>query len=118
ITAKFTIEDFKVQGSTANGNVRATFRYILERRADVAVGGAALDLEVFDREFRGNLIPFPEERLPPAAFVLGQPGVEHANVGNALARQCAPQIAEQHVDRAARVRRLSARGRDPRVDAD
>ncbi len=31
ITAKFTIEDFKVQGSTANGNVRATFEYVPER---------------------------------------------------------------------------------------
>ncbi len=31
ITAKFVIEDFKVQGSTATGNVRATFDYVPER---------------------------------------------------------------------------------------
>ena len=28
ITAKFTIEDFKVQGTTATGNVRAMFEYV------------------------------------------------------------------------------------------
>ncbi len=31
ITAKFIIEDFKVQGNTATGNVRATFAYVPER---------------------------------------------------------------------------------------
>jgi len=31
ITAKFTIEDFTVSGSTANGNVRAVFEYIPAR---------------------------------------------------------------------------------------
>jgi len=31
ITAKFTIEDFTVRGSTANGNVRAVFEYIPAR---------------------------------------------------------------------------------------
>jgi len=31
ITAKFTIEDFKVQGNSATGNVRATFAYVPER---------------------------------------------------------------------------------------
>ena len=31
ITAKFTMEDFKVQGASATGNVRAMFQYIPER---------------------------------------------------------------------------------------
>ncbi|MFN2571209.1 MAG: serine/threonine-protein kinase [Gemmatimonadales bacterium] len=31
ITAKFTIEDFKLQGATANGNVRAMFQYVPAR---------------------------------------------------------------------------------------
>jgi len=31
ITAKFTMEDFKVQGASATGNVRAMFQYVPER---------------------------------------------------------------------------------------
>jgi hypothetical protein len=31
ITAKFTVEDLKAQGNTANGNVRATFQYVPAR---------------------------------------------------------------------------------------
>jgi len=31
ITAKFTMDDFKVQGATATGNVRAMFEYVPAR---------------------------------------------------------------------------------------
>ena len=77
-----------------------------------------MDREILDGEVCGDLVPVAEECLPAAAFRIGQAGIQHANVGNALTGERPPEIAQQHVDSVPRPRRLRARRRDARADAD